>query len=72
MLAGMQAESVPQARDATRRNAMTTEVIWLRYVPIHELLTWLAKGWAIADDLQDTHHGAHACLCIWEGEGEPS
>ena len=37
-----------------------------------ELLIRLAEGWVLADDLQDTHHGAFACICVWEGEGEPT
>jgi len=34
----------------------------LQYVPIDRWLTWLARGWGIADDLQDTHHGQWSIL----------
>ena len=50
---------------------MTGQVQWLRYVAHGELLLWLAKGWAIADDLWGTPHGYYAVLCIWQGDGEP-
>lgn len=33
-----------------------------RYVPHRHVGRFLAAGWIIAQDLQDTHHGAHAVL----------
>lgn len=45
---------------------------WLRYVPLADVAAYLAKGWAFRDDMADSHHGAHAVLMIWKGEGEPT
>lgn len=44
---------------------------WLRYVPHHQMLIALAKGWQIRDELHETSHGNWSVLMIWEGEGEP-
>ena len=44
---------------------------WLRYVPHRLVDSYLAKGWAVADDMASTHHGTHAVLMVWQGEGEP-
>jgi hypothetical protein len=44
---------------------------WFRLVAHNELVAHLAAGWEVADDLADTHHGRHASLCRWAGEGEP-
>lgn len=44
---------------------------YYRYVQNAMVATFAAKGWTIAHDLQDCHHGAHAVLMIWEGAGEP-
>jgi hypothetical protein len=44
---------------------------WFRLVPHGQLVAHLAQGWLVADDLADTHHGRHASLCRWGGEGEP-
>jgi hypothetical protein len=51
---------------------MAMMISWFRLVPHDGLLIRLAEGWAISDDLYDTPHGFHACLCIWAGEGEPT
>lgn len=45
---------------------------YLRYVPIEDLLLYLAKGWEVSDDLWGTNHGFYACLCVWKGDGEPA
>lgn len=45
---------------------------WFRYVPLDELIVYLANGWAVSDDLYGTPHGFYACLCVWTGEGEPT
>jgi len=44
---------------------------WLRYVPLQDVGAYLAAGWRIVDDMAGTHHGAHAVVMKWEGEGEP-
>lgn len=44
---------------------------WLRYVPLDAVGAYLALGWTIRDDMANTHHGAHAVLMVWTGEGEP-
>jgi hypothetical protein len=44
---------------------------YFRHVPNHRVPEYQAKGWRIANDLKDCHHGHHAVLMIWEGEGEP-
>ena len=46
-------------------------ITWLRYVPISEVGEYLAKGWAISDDMATCHHGEYSVLCVWKGEGEP-
>jgi hypothetical protein len=46
-------------------------ITWFRYVPHDQLIAHLAQGWQVSDDLADTHHGRHASLCRWPGEGEP-
>jgi hypothetical protein len=45
---------------------------WLKYVPLADVGKWLAKGWTIVDDMATAHHGRHAVLMKWTGEGEPS
>lgn len=47
-------------------------ITWFRYVPHSALLLHLAKGWSISDELHGTHHGVHAVLCIWTGDGSPT
>lgn len=42
---------------------------WLRYVAHAEIVTYLAKGWNITDELHGTHHGQHAVLMVWGGRG---
>lgn len=46
-------------------------ISWLRYVPHDQIEAFLAKGWEIVDTLAATHHGDHAILMRWAGEGEP-
>lgn len=46
-------------------------MIWFRYVALHEVGAYLAKGWTIDDDMADTHHGVFAVLMKFVGEGEP-
>ena len=46
-------------------------ITWLRYVPLAEVGEYLAKGWAISDDMATCHHGAYSCIMVWKGEGEP-
>lgn len=45
---------------------------WFRYVRLEDVGVYLVKGWTIADDMADTHHGTYACLMQWVGEGEPT
>jgi len=44
---------------------------WLRYVPHAQMLLFLAKGWAIADELHGTNHGFYAVLMVWRGDHDP-
>jgi len=44
---------------------------YYRHVPNSLVADMQAKGWKIAHDLKDCHHGFHAVLMIWEGDGEP-
>lgn len=44
---------------------------WFRYVPLADVGVWLAKGWAIADDLALVHHGAYSVLMVWAGKDLP-
>lgn len=44
---------------------------YLRYVPHGQMLLFLARGWAISDELHFTTHGQYAVLMVWGGEGEP-
>jgi hypothetical protein len=46
-------------------------VAFLRYVPHGQLISFLARGWAIADELHGTSHGEHAVLMTYQGDGEP-
>jgi hypothetical protein len=43
---------------------------WLRYVPHRLVAEFSARGWRLADDFAGTHHGAHAVLMVWEGDGD--
>ena len=45
---------------------------WLRYIPHDEMRAYLAKGWAISDEMHFTNHGAYAVLMVWGGDGEPT
>lgn len=49
-----------------------TASIWFRYVPLHLVGEFLARGWTIDDDMADCHHGAHAILMRIECESEPT
>ena len=46
-------------------------IYWFKYVPHENVSEYLSSGWEIADDLRVTHHGSHAVLMRWAGEGEP-
>lgn len=46
-------------------------ITYLKYVPLADVATWFAKGWTISDDMVGTHHGRHAVLMVYVGEGEP-
>lgn len=47
---------------------MTT---WIKYVPHAMVKEFEANGWKRSDGLDGTHHGHHAVIMIWEGDGEP-
>ena len=34
----------------------------LQLVQHHQIAEFEAKGWSVADDMQDCHHGVHAVL----------
>jgi hypothetical protein len=44
---------------------------WFRYIRHERIAAYEALGWVIVDDLANTHHGDHAVLGKWAGEGEP-
>lgn len=46
-------------------------ITWLRYVPHGQMLLFLARGWALEDELHGASHGEHAVLMRWTREGEP-
>ena len=48
-----------------------TEIQYLRYVPHSDLISRLAEGWVISDELHGVPHGHHATLMVWAGEGDP-
>lgn len=50
---------------------MTGPNTWLRYVTLESVGLWLWAGWTIDDDFAGIHHGRHAVLMRWAGEGEP-
>jgi hypothetical protein len=39
----------------------------VKYVRHNEIAEHLRAGWAIRDDMQNTHHGRHAVLMIYTG-----
>lgn len=41
------------------------------YVRHADVPAYQALGWTRLNDLDGTHHGYHACLMRWDGEGEP-
>lgn len=43
-----------------------------RYVTHDDVADYIAKGWEVESDLAVTHHGRHAVLMVWRGEGEPN
>lgn len=45
--------------------------VWLRYVPHALVDAYLAKGWVVADNMADIHHGFYSVIMRWAGEGEP-
>lgn len=47
-------------------------ISYFKFVPLTDVGSYLAKGWTIVDDMANTHHGAHALIMRWTGEGEPS
>lgn len=47
-------------------------VVFLRYVAHDQMLAFLARGWAIADELHGASHGEHAVLMTYQGDGEPN
>jgi hypothetical protein len=46
-------------------------ISWFKYVPLSDVGEYLAKGWSMADDMADCHHGNYAVLMKFMGEGEP-
>lgn len=46
-------------------------MIWLRYVPHAKVSAYTALGWQPTDGLSTTHHGVHAIIMEWQGEGVP-
>lgn len=44
---------------------------YYRHVPLARVEEFQGKGWVVAHDLQDCHHGFHAVLMIYGGDGEP-
>ena len=47
-------------------------IIWLRYVPHHQMLQFLARGWEISDELHFTNHGHYSVLMAYYGEDYPT
>ena len=46
-------------------------ISYFRFVPLHQVGSFLAQGWTIDDDLAGTSHGVWSVLMRYEGEGEP-
>lgn len=44
---------------------------YFKYVPLKDVGDWLKVGWTVVDDLSGTHHGVHAVLMKWVGDGVP-
>ena len=44
---------------------------WLMCVPHEDVERHVAAGWTESSALQDTHHGVHGRLMVWEHDGEP-
>ena len=47
-------------------------ISWLKYVPHSELVSHLAIGWQLSDELHFTNHGEYSVLMVWGGAGEPA
>jgi hypothetical protein len=47
-------------------------ISWFRYVKHRDVPAYLAQGWVVENNMADTHHGRHAVLMRWAGEGEPA
>lgn len=43
-----------------------------RFIRHEDVPAWQACGWEPLPDLEGTHHGQHARLMRWKGEGEPA
>ena len=43
----------------------------LMYVPREDVPWWKDAGWITTPILEGTHHGYHAVMMQWCGEGEP-
>ena len=56
---------------APARSGTETSISWLKYVRLSDVGTYLAKGWTIRNDMATDHHGEHAVLMIFVGEGDP-
>lgn len=52
-------------------DAAPTPPTWLRFVPKCEVPAFEARGWTKRRGLSGTHHGVHAVLMEWTGNGEP-
>jgi len=44
---------------------------WLRFVPHTRVADYESVGWELSDDLSTCHHGQHAVIMRWAGEGYP-
>jgi hypothetical protein len=42
-----------------------------RYVVHSRVHQYESLGWTRLDGLDETHHGHHAALMRWDGQGEP-
>jgi hypothetical protein len=45
---------------------------YFRYVRHADVERYLKRGWVEANTLLHTHHGRHAILMRWTGQGDPS
>ena len=46
-------------------------ITWLKYVLLEDVGPYLAKGWAMSNDLATCRHGQYSVIMEWKGEGEP-